>query len=102
MWLNYNINLQKEGTAFTKFEKQKIRWEKQKIKGKPKHILQIVAIYEIWALLCATMQSFFDHHPALSVLSILIGYIINILFWGIAGIITANIGWNTKLKKFEK
>ena len=84
------------------FEKQKIRWEKQKAKGKTKYVLFYVFLWVIYAVVLATMSILTFHRAYLNHINeIITTYIFYIIFLGLAGIVNGNISWWANVKKYK-
>ena len=84
------------------FEKQKIRWEKQKAKGKTKYVLFHVILWVIYSAVLATLNILIFNRAYLSNINELImTYIISMIFFGLAGVIIGNMSWRANVKKFK-
>lgn len=84
------------------FEKQKIKWEKQRTKGKTKYVLFHVILWVIYSAILVTVNTLIFNRPYFSHLNELImSYVIGIIIFGLTGVFIGNMSWRANIKKFK-
>lgn len=82
------------------FDLQKEKWEKRRLKGKKRHIIQFFLISEMCALVFATLNVLINKTNTLS--DNIIGYCLFIIIWGVLGIWIANSTWKRSSEYFDR
>lgn len=86
----------------TNFEKRKIRWEKQKAKGKTRYVLFHVLLWMVYAVVLATMNILtFDRAYLNYINKIVITYVIFMIILGLAGVVVGSVSWRANVKKYK-
>lgn len=84
------------------FEKQKIKWEKRKAKGKAKYVLSHVILWIIYSAILETVSIYIFKRAYLSHTNERItAYILGIIIFGIAGVVIGNMSWRANMKMFK-